>query len=280
MSDVQNEMHRHNVAVESKTSSDSYSDSNSELTAHRDAHTFATVKLSTPFKWLRLGFVDFRHIPGLSLLYGLIFATLCAGLLLLTSSIPWYALGFLTSIVVVGPFLAAGLYVASRDLQFGTKPSILRSLQLLNQRKTYLTLFSLMLALVMAAWIRFSALIFALKFTTLSPSIEAYTSLLTSTDGWIVLTFFFGIGLLLAIVVFTISAVAIPHILDKDVDFITAIQTSYQAVMHNPVAMAVWAAIIVILTTIGILTAFIGMLIIFPVLGYATWHSYRDLVNN
>ena len=135
-----------------------------------------------------------------------------------------------------------------------------------------------MLALVMAAWIRFSALLFALKFSTLKPSAEAYTQMLSSSEGWIALSYFVGIGLLLATVVFVISAVAIPLILDKDVDFITATQKSYRAVVANPGPMLVWAGLIVALTAVGIATAFVGFALIFPVLGYATWHSYRALI--
>jgi uncharacterized membrane protein len=92
------------------------------------------------------------------------------------------------------------------------------------------------------------------------------------------LGYFVGIGFLLSAVLFVISAVAVPLILDKDADFITAMQTSYRAVARNPAPMAIWAAAIVALTAIGVATAFVGLAIVFPVLGYATWHSYRALV--
>ena len=252
---------------------------NAQFTANTASkHRIAKIDISAPAHWLRKGVEEFLRIPALSLLYGFLFAGLCGGVFLLSQSIPWYTIGYLTGLVVLGPFLAAGLYVASRDLERGTAPSIDGSLRLLGQRKTYLALFSLMLALVMAAWVRFSALLFAIKFNTLTPSVEAYLSLLGSSDGWITLSFFVGIGLLLAVVVFTVSAVAIPLILDKDVDFITAIQTSYRAVVANVGPMALWALSIVVLTFIGVVTAFIGFAVLFPILGYATWHSYRALV--
>lgn len=135
-----------------------------------------------------------------------------------------------------------------------------------------------MLGLVMAAWVRFSALLFALKFSTLNPSLEAYTSMFTSSEGWITLSYFFGIGFLLVAAVFVVSAVSIPLIVDRDTDSITAMQKSFRAVTRNADAMFVWATIIVALTVIGIATAFIGLVVIFPILGYATWHSYRALV--
>lgn len=236
------------------------------------------IGIAAPFQWIRRGIGDFAHAPGLSLLYGMLFAGLMGAVYLLVGNLPWYTTGFLTGLVVVSPFLAAGLYAASRDIEQGVDPSIENSLRLLIQRRTYLALFSTMLALVMAAWIRFSALVFALKFSTLSPTAEAYTQMLSSPDGWIALAYFAGIGLLLVSVVFVLSAVAIPLILDKDVDFVTAMGKSARAVGRNPVAMAVWALTIVALTAVGIATAFVAFVAIFPVLGYATWHSYRALV--
>jgi uncharacterized membrane protein len=235
------------------------------------------VNATAPFTWIQRGIADFRRAPGLSLLYGFLFAGLCAGVFLLIRDLPGFATGYLTGLLVVGPFLAAGLYAASRDMQRGITPSVLSGLGLLMQRRTYLALFSLMLALVMAAWIRFSALLFALKFNTLSPTVESYTQMLSSSEGWIALSYFVGIGFLLAAVVFVVSAIAIPLILEKDADFITAMQKSYHAVVSNPAAMLVWAGLLVALTAIGIATSFVGLAVIFPVLGYATWHSYRDL---
>lgn len=242
------------------------------------SHDVLNVSTTAPFDWIRLGFNDFRRIPGLSLLYGFLFAGFCAGVYLLISNAPWFSVAYLTGLVVIGPFVASGLYVASRDMERDVAPSIDRSLSLLMRRSTHLALFSLTLALVMAAWVRFSALLFAVKFSTLSPSIEAYTSLFSSSDGWITLSFFIGIGFILALVVFVLSAVAIPLILDQDAGFISAMQTSYRAVTASPAAMLVWAAIIVAFTAIGIFTAFLGFAVVFPILGYATWHSYRAMV--
>jgi uncharacterized membrane protein len=214
----------------------------------------------------------------LSLLYGFLFAGATAGVYLLIMNVPWYAIAYLTGLVVLGPFMASGLYAASRDMESGHPPSINNSLRLLIKRVSHLALFSVMLSLVMAAWVRLSALLFAVKFNTLNPTIEAYTSLLSSTEGWITLSYFAAVGLLLMSSVFVISAIAIPMILDKGVDFITAMQTSYRAVVNNPGAMLIWALVIVAMTAVGLATAFIGLAVMFPILGYATWHSYRSLV--
>lgn len=242
--------------------------------------TPATIKIETtaPFRWIRKGVADFRNAPFLSLLYGSLFAGLCAVMFYATLNAPWLTLAYLTGLAFIGPFVASGLYAASRDIEHGARPSIAGSLRSVTKRKTYLALFSLVLSLIMAAWIRFSALLFAVTTSTLNPAANTYMNLLSSSDGLITLAFFAGVGLLLVTIVFVFSAVAIPHILDKDVDFISAMSTSYQAVTSNPAAMFTWAGAIVLLTAVGIATAFIGLAVIFPVLGYATWHSYRALI--
>ncbi|MBV2092826.1 MAG: DUF2189 domain-containing protein, partial [Candidatus Thiodiazotropha sp. (ex Ctena orbiculata)] len=148
------------------------------------------VESGAALQWLSSGFDDFKHTPVLSLLYGVLFASLTAGVFLLVTNVPWYAVAYLTGLVVVGPFMASGLYAASRDMQQGREATIDNSLRLLIKRSTNLALFATLLALVMAAWVRISALLFAIKFSTLSPSIEAYTSLFSSAEGWITLSYF------------------------------------------------------------------------------------------
>jgi uncharacterized membrane protein len=111
-----------------------------------------------------------------------------------------------------------------------------------------------------------------------SISIESYTGLLTSSGDPVVAAYFFTIGFVLAAAVFVIGAVSIPMILDRNCNPITAIGTSARTVAKNGPAMLVWASIILIMTGAGVATLFIGMVVLFPVLGYATWHSYRTLI--
>jgi uncharacterized membrane protein len=243
------------------------------------ASEIRSVRLGEPFAWLRAGWRDFAAAPGVSLLYGAIFALACLGLVALTRQLPWFTIAFLTGLLAMGPFLAAGLYTAARQLAAGEPVSVRAGLGLLRSRSTNLALFAVFLALIMAAWVRLSALLFAVKFGTFSPSIEGYLGVLGGSGGDpIVWAYFVSIGLALAGVVFVTSAVAIPLILDRDAGPITAMQTSARAVARNWPAMLVWAGLIVVLTTVGIASFFVAMLMIFPVLGYATWHSYRRLV--
>ena len=230
-----------------------------------------------PLRWLRSGLQDFRMIPGLGIFYGSLFTAAGLVVAVLTLSVPWYTLAYLTGLVMIGPFLASGLYAASRDITYGIRSSITNSFCLLRQRATYLALFSLTLSLVMAAWVRFTALAFAIRLNAFTPPDQALQVLLTTAEGLGFIGFMVGVGFLLVSVIFVISAVSIPLILDRDVNFITAVQTSYQAVKNNPAAMSVWALIIVMLTALGVATFFLGFIFIFPLLGFATWHSYREL---
>lgn len=240
--------------------------------------SIATVEASAPLRWLQKGYEDFQSIPLLSIIYGMLFAGVCAVVVLAVSYNPLNTVAFLTGLVLLGPFVAAGLYAASRDLENGSEPGVRRTLQLFRSRKAHLGLFALLLSLVMVAWIRATALILAIKFNTLTPSLEAFTSSFTSADGWIGLTFFVLVGFALVATVFTLSAVTVPAILDRDVDVITAVKASYLSVKANFKAMAVWAVLIAVITGFGIATALVGLVFVFPVLGYATWHSYRELV--
>ncbi|MBK1718234.1 DUF2189 domain-containing protein [Thiocystis violacea] len=236
------------------------------------------VDIGEPLDWLASGARTFAHAPVHSLLYGALFTAACWLALWLVWSLPWFTIAFITGLLLLGPFLAAGLYVAARQQEMGRSVGIRDSLELLWERRTNLSLFVLFLGLVAAAWVRFSSLLFAFQFDAFSPSIDSYRNFMIGQFDPIATGFFLGIGLLLAGVVFVTSSVAIPLILDRDAGPITGIQTSARAFSENWPAMLLWAALIVVMTGIGILTAFVGMIAIFPWLGYATWHSYRSLV--
>ncbi|WP_295384091.1 DUF2189 domain-containing protein [uncultured Thiodictyon sp.] len=236
------------------------------------------VALTAPYAWLKAGVDDFRSAVGHSLLYGVLFAAACWATALLTASQPWLTLGFVSGLLLIGPYMASGLYVAARQLDAGEAVSIRAALRTLAAHKTHLALFAVLLTIIMDAWVRVASILFALQFEFFSPSIDGYLGLLSAEgDPW-ALAYFVGIGFLLAAVVFVTCAVAIPLIVDRDRNPIAAIGLSARAVWRNWPAMLVWAAIIVVLSTIGILTLFGAFIVFFPVLGYATWHSYRAMV--
>ncbi len=237
-----------------------------------------SVGLFAPLHWIAAGVDDLRHATLYGLLYGLLFTAACGLTFLLVSGLPWFTIAFLTGLLLIGPYLASGVYLAARQRESGAPVSIRAALTVLAARKTNMAFYGVFLALLMVVWVRLAALLFAIQFTSMSPTIDDYLGILSGgADPW-VLAFFLGIGLVLAVTVFVTSAVSVPLIIDRDQDPLSAIRTSARAVVRNWPAMALWAALIVILTAIGVATFGAGLVVLFPVLGYATWHSYRDLV--
>ena len=236
------------------------------------------VDIDAPMDWLKAGWRTMLAAPAASLLYGVLFALACIGVLLLARAFPWFTLSFLTGLLLIGPFLASGLYVAARQHGQGERVDIRESVALLWDRRTNLSLFALFLGLVMAAWVRLAALLFAIQMDLFSPTSNSLTGILSGHFDPVVTGYFVLIGAILAAAVFITSAVATPLIVDRDTGPITAIQASARAVAANWKPMLIWAGLIVALTGVGVLSWFVGMVVLFPLLGYATWHSYRALV--
>ncbi len=244
------------------------------------AHTLEirSIGVAEPINWLASGLRSFAAAPAASLFYGVLFTLAAVATLNWTWEMPGFTVALLTGLLLVGPVLAAGIYAAARQQERGEPVDIASGLKLLRARSTNLALFGVLLALIMAAWVRASALLFALKFNTLSIPVEGYLGVLSGTGDPVAIAYFLLIGLALATTVFVTSAVAIPMILDRDCSPLTAVGASARAFAKNWPAMLVWAGLIVALTVVGIATLLLGMLVLFPVLGYATWHSYRRLI--
>jgi uncharacterized membrane protein len=231
-------------------------------------------------RWLSQGWSTVTKAPLVSLFYG----GLCAGAgfaaLAMSRAMPGFTIKFLIALLLLGPFLAAGLYVTARRHLAGEKIGIRASFALYGQRRSSLALFGLLLMFILAMWIVATAVLFAVKVTTLAPISSGYVTLLGGGLDPLTTVFGFANSLLLAGAVFASSVVAVPLIVDQDAGPVAAVQASWRAVARNPRAMARWAAVIVALTVAGALTAFVGMLVIFPLLGYASWHAYRDLIGD
>ncbi len=237
------------------------------------------VPITAAFQWLKDGARDFAKAPWMSLCYGLVFALIGLGISLASISQPQFTLTFWTGFLLVGPFLAVGLYrIAQLREQHQVVTLSLATKTLLNH-KMQIGIFIVLMLLIMVAWIRFSTLMVALFFGQMSPGIEAFTNALSSAEGIAFLSVLFASGGLFALIVFAASALTLPLIVDDKAELVPAIMTSFKAVIEQPGPMIVWAALIAGLTFLGMATAFIGLAFIFPLLGYATWHSYKALVN-
>ncbi|USD65626.1 DUF2189 domain-containing protein [Vibrio sp. SCSIO 43136] len=229
------------------------------------------VSVSAPFHWLSLGLHDFIRMPFISLFYGACFMVAAIGIVLL---VQWQGthLVVMPSLVVymlIGPFLALGLYDAAWEREKGHDASLFHSMKAITRNSTSQWAFAVLLAVAMIFWMRIAALLHALYPSVQGAPLSEYAPFLAT--GTV-------IGAVLAAAVFSISAYSIPLMMERRVDMMTAVFTSFNAVKSNIPAMIVWAFIIGSGILIGFATYGIGMLFTMPILGYATWHAYHDTI--
>lgn len=235
----------------------------------------------TAFSWLRAGWSDIWQNPLPSLLYGLGVSTLSVltvwALFLFRYE---YALfPALAGFMVLGPLIANGLYEKSRRLEHGETTGLLGMI-FVKPRSSYQTLFMGVLLLgLFLLWIRSAVLIYALFFGIVPfPGTEDLVPMLLFTPtGWGLLITGSLVGALFAAFAFAISVFAVPMLLQEKTDAVSAMGISMAIVWTNLPVMLAWGAIVLLLFTLSVATAFAGLVIVFPLLGHATWHAYRTL---
>ena len=237
------------------------------------------VAAAQPLSWLKAGWQDLRANPLPSLAYGLLFALGGDLIILAALEHPHLISVAISGFFLVAPLLAAGLYELSRSHGEGEKLLFIDSLRCFRRNGQSLAFFGLFLGLTMLFWERVSAVAFALIAIDTPAMASAYLSdiLLNGEHFTFTLTWLLAGGLL-ALFVFAISVVAVPMMLDHDTDAVTAATTSLRAFSQNLPALLLWAGLIVGLTLFGFATLLFGLVIIMPILGHASWHAYRDLV--
>lgn len=232
-----------------------------------------------PWHWLEAGWHDILKTPLASFFYGILFVIM--GYLLTTMVVEkfYLSLALTTGFLLVGPFLATGLYDLSRRLEKGEPAGLLDSLLAWRNNVMGFLLFGIVIGLVMIVWARLSGVIFGVILGGDTPNVEpSVADIFFSGDGLKFLIVFGIIGAILAGLVFAISVISVPMLLDRKVDFITAVVTSLTAVRANPGPMLLWAILITIFTGVGLGTFYLGLAITMPLIGHATWYAYRDLV--
>lgn len=248
-------------------------------TVAADPPRIRAVAAGQPFVWLRRGYEDLSRLGRASLAYGVFVAV--AGVLLIwlawgaTYLVPAAVGGFL----LVAPFAAIGLYTLSQQLEAGTPPDPTAALNAWRRNATSIGLFGLMLALALVLWERLAAIIFALFIgETVPDPTNLPADVLFSGRHLPLLVAFCGVGALLASAVFALSVVSAPLLLDRPVDVVTAALTSLRCCARNPATLLLWALLIAGLMALGFATFMLGLVVLFPWLGHASWHAYRDLV--
>jgi len=242
------------------------------------------VELDQPWVWLAAGWRDLCRAPQVSLTYGVIFAAagyaLTLGLWLV--GFTYLVLPMVCGFIIVGPLMAVGLYEVSRRLAAGEPVSLKAALLAWTRNAGQIGLMGIVLMLLLFAWIRLAALLFMLFYGLAPPSLETLVAdTFLSPDGLPFLIAGTMIGAVLAALAYAISVVSVPLLLDRpEANVITAIATSVVAVKENPTTLLFWAVLIAGFAGAGLVTLYLGLIVTLPLIGHATWHAYRDLVDH
>lgn len=259
------------------------------MTAHGAPPPIRPLTPLQPLQWLVRGWRDSRRCGAVSYAHGLALAVFGQLLLVVAHHQFWLLAGAFSGLLVVGPVLATGLYALSRALERGEPASWRLVLQTWLSWRHHgnsrdgkdwrLVRFGLLLGLAGTGWVLTSAaLITLLSPVPIAQPLDFLRHVVLARDNWL-FELWLALGGLMAAPIFASSAVALPLLLDRRVSVLQAVITSWEAVLRDPLPMALWAALIMGLTLLGLLTALLGLIVVMPVLGHASWHAYRDLVD-
>jgi uncharacterized membrane protein len=237
-----------------------------------------TLDKGAPMRWLSKGIDDFKTAPMLSISYGLIYTVLGLLLIWLTYQNPLYTFGMVTIFYLAGPLIAVGLYCMSRQIEAGEKPQFAGSYEALKRNPMGLIGFSITIGIIIVFWTVVAAAISSVFLSGIVVRDTLYQTLIQSNQLVPFVATLMLVGLLFAIVTFTVSIISIPLMTHRKLDVATAIITSCRAVKKNPSVMFTWAFAIVALIALGFATAFVGIAIALPIIGHASWHAYREIV--
>ncbi len=240
----------------------------------------ATLTIDRPWYWLAAATRDIASTPFLSLGYGFVVALLSLGITLAVialGQIHWM-LPLLCGFMLVGPMVAVGLYQISRRLESRDTPTLRDTLLAWRSNPTQLGLMGLVLGLSLLFWFRIATLLFALFVGGQPVVAERLVADLISPGGGALLAVGAVCGALFALMTYAVSVISIPMLLDRPVSFMEAAIASATALARNPATLMLWGAIITALVIAGLATLYIGLVVILPLVGHASWHAYRDLV--
>ena len=247
------------------------------------------IDATRPIEWLALGLRDIYRAPLPGLAHGAAMLLFGLALIVVARHRFWLLASAFSGFLVVAPVLATGLYAMSRALERGEPVSagmLLRTWTSWQRSRLSdpggywcLVRFGLLLALAGTGWVLTSAaLITVLSPVPVNTPLDFIHHVVLSRSHY-AFEIWLAVGGVLAAPVFASSVITMPLLLDRRINMMDAVLTSWQAVLANPVPLAIWAGIIMVLTVIGIFSALAGLLLVVPLLGHASWHAYRDLVD-
>ena len=231
-----------------------------------------TLATTAPLRWLGLGWADMQRAPRLSLAYGAALMLLSMLIALFTWRFGTLALyiGLATGFVFIGPVLAVGLYSISRQLGNGLTPVLGYCMREGTYHLKELLVLGVVLLIVLLVWARAAAIVHVFFPAMATPGLAELLPFLGIGSA---------VGAVFAFIVFSASAFSLPFILDRKVDAITATVSSFNAVLRNRKPMLLWAGLIGAAVLLGFATAFVGFIVLLPLIGHATWHAYVETLD-
>jgi uncharacterized membrane protein len=236
------------------------------------------IPLLRPLGWLARGWRDLVRCPLPGLLHGLVLAAFGAVLIAVARERFWLLSGAFTGFLLVAPILATGLYAVSRALERGQRADLSVALAAWKPEGR-LMVFGLLLAFAGTGWVLTSASLVTGFAPAPVKTPADFLRVVVLNDDSPLFQVWLAMGAFLAAPVFASSVVAIPLLLDRQVGVLAAVLTSWRVVQAHPLPMALWAALLMGLTVLGMATALLGLVVVAPWLAHASWHAYRDLVS-
>jgi uncharacterized membrane protein len=237
-----------------------------------------TLGWSEPLQWLKRGVHDYTSHPAISLFYGICFMAMGWAVLKVYEHAPAYTLVMSAALLLTGPLLCMGLYQMSMRLEQGVQePDFGDSLLAWDEHIAQLAIFGFVLLVLEMLWGRSVMIIFAVSFDGMPDLKGSLLALLDPENIGFIITYL-CVSTMFGLLIFSISAVSIPMMLDRQVDSITAGLTSMKLVLTQPGVMLFWGALIAMLMVAAMLPWFLGLLFIGPIVGHASWHAYRAAV--
>jgi len=232
----------------------------------------ADLEPGAPFTWLAKGWRDFCKAPRVSLIYGLFVFLLSAAMAWLAWKLGGFVLllSALSGFIFIAPLLAFALYSVSRQLHEGRTPSLRRTLRAMRRPLGNAAIFALVLLIIFLVWAR------AGMFVHVFFPLDGHPKLADIVEFLAVGSV---VGSLFAAFTFACTVCSLPMLANRDVDIVTAVVSSINAVLRNKWTMAVWAMLIVAMTTLAMAAALLGLVVVIPWLAYATWHGYRETLD-
>ncbi|MEJ2604245.1 MAG: DUF2189 domain-containing protein [Gammaproteobacteria bacterium] len=224
------------------------------------------------FGWLRQGWRDLKSAPRQSLCYGaaVVVASYLASLIAWKLGGVWLLLAMASGFLLVGPLMAIGVYEISRQLERGTSPTLAEGIRETRQHVGNALVYAIVVLVVFLVWARAASMV------------HIFFPMETN-HTWRDMLPFLGIGsavgAIFAGIIFAASAFSLPMIADRKTDTVTAVVTSVNAVLRNKIPMIVWGVTVVACILLGFATAFLGLAVLIPLLGHATYHGYRETID-